>query len=403
MNISNFIAKRYLFAKKSRNIINLISFISFLGLLVSAASLIIILSGFNGIQKYVEDVYGKFAAELYIYPKAGNHIAETDLIFQNLKETKEILYFSKVIEETALLKFENKWVTCVIKGVDPRTYNISKWGENLLDGNGALQDIQLKKILLGYGVQNELQIPFNENYSNQIKVFSVSKREKLSLQNKESLNQNNLIFGGVYSINPELDYSSAIVSYEVANEVFERRKGANYIEIFLKEKENLSMIKSYLAENNPNLVFKTHEENNQLIYAANDTEKWMVLAVLVFVLILSSFTVIASITMLIIDKKKDIKSLIALGASSKTIKKIFFKEGLMISYFGSIGGLLIGALVCLMQIKFHLLKLENAAIDYWPVLIKTQDILMLLIILFSTGLISAYIPGKFLIRKLLSS
>ena len=224
MNISNFIARRYLFAKKSRNVINLISFISFLGLLVSAASLIIILSGFNGIQKYVEDVYGKFAAELYVYPKTGKYIEETALIFQNLKEAKEIHYFSKVIEETALLKFENKWVTCVIKGVDPKTYNIRNWGENLLEGNGILQKNDLKNILLGYGVQNELQIPFNENYSNQIKVFSVSKGAKLSLQNKQSLNQTHLTFGGVYTINPELDYSSAIVSYEVANEIFERKK-----------------------------------------------------------------------------------------------------------------------------------------------------------------------------------
>ena len=401
MNISNFIARRYLFAKKSRNIINLISFISFLGLLVSAASLIIILSGFNGIQKYVEDVYGKFAAELYVYPKNGKFIEETNDIYKNLKETKEIHYFSKVIEETALLKFENKWVTCIIKGVDPKTYNSKKWGENLLEGNGFLQEKNIRKILLGYGLQSELQIPFNENYNNQVKVFSVSKKEKLSLQNKQALNQTHLTFGGVYSINPELDHSSAIVSYEVANEIFERKKGANYIEIFLKENENLSRIKNKLSKNNSSLLFKTHEENNQLIYAANDTEKWMVLAVLIFVLILSSFTIVASITMLIIDKKKDIKSLIALGASPNTIKKIFFKEGLMISYFGSLGGLLIGALICSLQTKFHFLKLENAAIDYWPVLMKSKDVLMLLVILFLTGFISAYLPGKLLIRKLL--
>ena len=150
-------------------------------MIVVATSLIIILSGFNGIQKYVEDVYGKFAAELYVYPKTGKYIKETDLIFQNLKETNEIHYFSKVIEETALLKFENKWVTCVIKGVDSKTYNIKNWGENLLEGNAVLKENGLKKILLGYGVQNELQIPFNENLSNPIKVFSISKEKKLSL------------------------------------------------------------------------------------------------------------------------------------------------------------------------------------------------------------------------------
>ena len=161
--------------------------------------------------------------------------------------------------------------------------------------------------------------------------------------------------------------------------------------------------KKLLTAQNPDYIFKTHKENNQLIYAASDAEKWMVLAVLIFVLILSSFTVVASITMLIIDKKKDIKSLIALGCDPKTIKNIFFKEGLMISYLGSISGLIIGTIICLIQMKFHLLKLENAAIEYWPVMIKSQDLLLLIAILLFTGFVSAYLPGKILVNKLLKS
>ena len=256
---------------------------------------------------------------------------------------------------------------------------------------------------MGYGLQNELQIPYNENINNEIKIFSISNKKQLSIQNQSSLKKNNLIFGGVYSINPELDFSSAMVDYKAANQIFERQNGANYLEIFLKDNKNIFTIKKVLEAQNPDYIFKTHKENNQLIYAASDAEKWMVLAVLIFVLILSSFTVVSSITMLIIDKKKDIKSLIALGCNTKTIKNIFFKEGLMISYLGSISGLIIGTIVCFIQMKFHLLKLENAAIEYWPVLIKPQDLLLLLAILFITGLVAAYLPGKILINKLLKS
>ena len=304
MNVSSFIAKRYLFAKKSRNIINLISLISFIGILVSTASLVIILSGFNGIQKYVEDVYGKFAADLYVYPKTGKIIEESNDIFKVLKNNKEVEFFGKVIEETALLKFENKWATVSIKGVDERSYNKNKWGNNLLEGSGSFSKEGIPTILLGYGIQNELQIPYNTRFTNEIKIFSISKKQKLKVQNKQSLQQNNLIFGGVYSINPELDQSSAIVSYSTANKIFERDNSSNHIEIFMKNKKLLQQFKEELTMKNPNFLFKTHEENNQLIYAANDAEKWMVLAVLIFVLILSSFTVVASITMLIIVKKK---------------------------------------------------------------------------------------------------
>ena len=403
MNISNFISKRYLFAKKSRNIINLISLISLFGLLVSAASLVVILSGFNGIQKYVEDVYGKFSASIYIYPQSGKFFQESDSIFSKLELNNQVKYFSKIIEETAMLKFENKWVTATVKGIDTNTYNKKNWSSNLIEGNPELYIENYPKILLSYGIQNQLQIPYNENINNEIKIYSISNKKKLSIQNQSSLKKNNLIFGGVYTINPELDFSSAFVDYKAANLIFERQNGANYIEVFLKDDEEIFANKKLLTAQNPNYIFKTHKENNQLIYAASDAEKWMVLAVLIFVLILSSFTVVASITMLIIDKKKDIKSLIALGCNTKTIKNIFFKEGLMISYLGSISGLITGSIICLIQMKFHLLKLENAAIEYWPVLIKPNDILLLLTVLFITGFVSAYLPGKILVNKLLKS
>ena len=403
MNVSNFISKRYLFAKKSRNIINLISLISLFGLLVSAASLVVILSGFNGIQKYVEDVYGKFSASLYIYPQTGKFIQENDSIFLKLELNNKVKYYSKVIEETAMLKFENKWVTAKVRGIDTTTYNKLNWSSNLIEGDGKLYIENYPKILLGYGIQNELQIPYNENINNEIKIFSISNKKQLSIQNQSLLKKNNLIFGGVYTINPELDFSSAMVDYNTANLIFERQNGANYIEVFLKDNEEIFSAKKHLTTQNPDYIFKTHKENNQLIYAASDAEKWIVLAVLIFVLILSSFTVVASITMLIIDKKKDIKNLIALGCETKTIKNIFFKEGLMISYLGSLSGLIIGTIICLIQMKFHLLKLENAAIEYWPVLIKSQDILLLLAILFVTGFVSAYLPGKILVNKLLRS
>ena len=403
MNVSNFISKRYLFAKKSRNIINLISLISLFGLLVSAASLVVILSGFNGIQKYVEDVYGKFSASLYIYPKTGKFIQESDSIFSKLELNNKVKYYSKIIEETAMLKFENKWVTAKVRGIDTTTYSKLNWSSNLIEGDGKLYIENYPKILLGYGIQNELQIPYNENINNEIKIFSISNKKQLSIQNQSLLKKNNLIFGGVYTINPELDFSSAMVDYNTANLIFERQNGANYIEVFLKDNEEIFSAKKLLTIQNPDYIFKTHKENNQLIYAASDAEKWIVLAVLIFVLILSSFTVVASITMLIIDKKKDIKSLIALGCDTKTIKNIFFKEGLMISYLGSLSGLIIGTIICLIQMKFHLLKLENAAIEYWPVLIKFQDILLLLAILFVTGFVSAYLPGKILVNKLLRS
>ena len=403
MNVSTFIAKRYLFAKKSRNIINLISFISFFGLFVSAASLIIILSGFNGIQKYVEDMYGKHAADLYIKPIKGKTITNNHPIFQKIDSLKIIKYYSKVIEETALLKFEDRWVSARIKGIDSYVFQNEDWGNSIINGSSELFFRGLPTIVIGYGIQYQLQAPVDLNFLNEIKIYSLPRKKKISIQNNNAFNSRKLILAGVFNVNPDLDQTTALVDYSTANEIFEMNSNANYIEIFLEKPSEILSVKKKLEVYNKDLKISSHEDSNQLIYAANDAEKWMVLAVLIFILMLSSFTIIASITMLIIDKKKDIKTLVSIGCNYNTIRNIFFKEGLFISLLGSVSGLFIGLLVCWLQINFQLVKLENAAIDYWPVLIKIQDLLMLLFILFVCGLIAAYLPSKILMNRLIKS
>ena len=149
----------------------------------------------------------------------------------------------------------------------------------------------------------------------------------------------------------------------------------------------------------PHLIANSHEEKNKLIYAANDTEKWMVMAILIFVLLLSSFTITSSITMLIIDKKKDIFTLSSLGCNQNIIRNIFFKEGLLISLFGSLLGLLIGLFICYVQMEFKLIKLNEASLEYWPIVVKISDLFFLLSILTIVGLMSSYFPGRLLMKK----
>ena len=401
MNVSTFIAKRYLFSKKSRNIINLISFISFFGLFVSSAALIIILSGFNGIQQYVENMYGKHSADIFIKPLKGKTISNQDPIFETINHIPEIKYFNKTIEETVLLKFNDQWTSAILKGIDSSIYRKEKWNESIIDGQSSLYFRGLPIIILGYGIQNKLQAPIDFNFLNEIKVYSLDRNQKLSIQNKKILKSKPLIFGGVFTINPDLDETTALVDYSIAKEILEMENSSNYLEIYLMNSKDIGKVKKILSDFSNDFKISSHEENNQLIYAANDAEKWMVLAVLIFILLLSSFTIIASITMLIIDKKKDIKTLIAIGGSSNTIKNIFFKEGLFISSIGSLSGLIIGLIICFVQINFHLIKLENSAIEYWPVLIKLSDIIMLISILLIMGIIAAYLPSKILMRKLI--
>ena len=399
MNVSTFIAKRYLFSKKSRNIINIISIISFLGIFISASALVIILSAFNGIQEYVEDMYGRHAADMYIEPEKGKMISADDHLFSYLNEYKKNINYFKQIQETSMLKYDKRWVAATVIGLDSVLFQNQNWEHDLTQGKADLYFKSFPGIILGYGLQHQLQADLNQNFMSEISMYSVNKDQKISVQNQSVLRQNHFILTGVFSINPDIDGSTAIIDYSAANKIFNYKNGASTILIYAEKNDHIYEIKEDIKKQFPHLVTYSHEEKNKLIYAANDTEKWMVMAILIFVLLLSSFTITSSITMLIIDKKKDIFTLSSLGCNQYMIRNIFFKEGLLISLLGSLLGLLFGLFICYVQMEFKLITFSDASLEYWPIVIKAVDVLLLLSVLTIVGFVSSYLPGRLLMKK----
>ncbi len=399
MNVSTFIAKRYLFSKKSRNIINIISIISFLGIFISASALVIILSAFNGIQEYVEDMYGRHAADMYIEPEKGKMISADDHLFSYLNEYKKNINYFKQIQETSMLKYDKRWVAATVIGLDSVLFQNQNWEHDLTQGKADLYFKSFPGIILGYGLQHQLQADLNQNFMSEISMYSVNKDQKISVQNQSVLRQNHFILTGVFSINPDIDGSTAIIDYSAANKIFNYKNGASTILIYAEKNDHIYEIKENIKKQFPHLVTYSHEEKNKLIYAANDTEKWMVMAILIFVLLLSSFTITSSITMLIIDKKKDIFTLSSLGCNQYMIRNIFFKEGLLISLLGSLLGLLFGLFICYVQMEFKLITFSDASLEYWPIVIKAVDVLLLLSVLTIVGFVSSYLPGRLLMKK----
>ena len=399
MNVSTFIAKRYLFSKKSRNIINIISIISFLGIFISASALVIILSAFNGIQEYVEDMYGRHAADMYIEPEKGKMISADDHLFSYLNEYKKNINYFKQIQETSMLKYDKRWVAATVIGLDSVLFQNQNWEHDLTQGKADLYFKSFPAIILGYGLQHQLQADLNQNFMSEISMYSVNKDQKISVQNQSVLRQNHFILNGVFSVNPDIDGSTAIIDYSAANKIFNYKNGASTILIYAEKNDHIYEIKEDIKKQFPHLVTYSHEEKNKLIYAANDTEKWMVMAILIFVLLLSSFTITSSITMLIIDKKKDIFTLSSLGCNQYMIRNIFFKEGLLISLLGSLLGLLFGLFICYVQMEFKLITFSDASLEYWPIVIKAVDVLLLLSVLTIVGFVSSYLPGRLLMKK----
>ena len=400
VDLSNFIAKRYLLSKNSKSIINVISLISIVGVFVSSCAMVIVLSGFNGLENLVEKIYNQHEADLTISPVKGKTFYDSDSIIQKLTTIEQIGFTSKIIEEVAMIKHGEKWTTAIMKGAERSYSKITNLDSSIIDGNGDFYSTFVSGSIIGVGIQNQLQVSCDDRFDNTITVYGLLRNKKLSTQNKTFFNPKRISVRGVFNITPEFDNNYFIVSLDFARDLLDYTNELSAIEIGLKKEANLELVKKQIERLvGVDFQVKTKFEKNELLFKTNAAEKWMVFMILLFIFILSTFNIIASLTMLMFDKKRDISTLIALGATKKLIQSIFFKEGLYINLIGGMSGIILGAFICMAQYHFKLIQLENSIIDYWPVEVEATDLFYVLLVLLGIGIIASYLPTSFILRK----
>ena len=400
MDLSNFIAKRYLLSKNSKSIINVISLISIVGVFVSSCAMVIVLSGFNGLENLVEKIYNQHESDLTISPIKGKTFYDSDSIIQKLTTIEQIGFTSKIIEEVTMIKYGEKWTTAIMKGAERSYSKIANLDSSIIDGNGDFYSTFVSGSIIGVGIQNQLQVSCDDRFDNTITVYGLLRNKKLSTQNKNVFNPKRTSVRGVFNITPEFDNNYFIVSLDFARDILDYTNELSAIEIGIKKDANLELVKKQIERLvGEDFQVKTKFEKNELLFKTNAAEKWMVFMILLFIFILSTFNIIASLTMLMFDKKRDISTLIALGATKKLIQSIFFKEGLYINLIGGMSGIILGAFICMAQYNFKLIQLENSIIDYWPVEVEATDLFYVLLVLLGIGIIASYLPTSFILRK----
>ena len=400
VDLSNFIAKRYLLSKNSKSIINVISLISIVGVFVSSCAMVIVLSGFNGLENLVEKIYNQHESDLTISPIKGKTFYDSDSIIQKLTTIEQIGFTSKIIEEVTMIKHGEKWTTAIMKGAERSYSKITNLDSSIIDGNGDFYSTFVSGSIIGVGIQNQLQVSCDDRFDNTITVYGLLRNKKLSTQNKNVFNPKRISVRGVFNITPEFDNNYFIVSLDFARDLLDYTNELSAIEIGLKKEANLELVKKQIERLvGVDFQVKTKFEKNELLFKTNAAEKWMVFMILLFIFILSTFNIIASLTMLMFDKKRDISTLIALGATKKLIQSIFFKEGLYINLIGGMSGIILGAFICVAQYHFKLIKLKNSIIDYWPVEVEATDLFYVLLVLLGIGIIASYLPTSFILRK----
>ena len=403
MNFSFYIARRYLFSKKKRNLINLISAISVSGVAVGTMGLIIGLSGFNGFDSLIKSHFSSFDPDFRITINEGKSFLPNDEKFRQIRALPEVAFYTEVIEENALLRYDDRQVIGTVKGVGPDFEKMTGIDTMMTDGQFKLKDELYNYAVMGQRVAQLLSVGLHN--LNPVNIYVPQRGRGIALAPEANFNRMQILPSGFFSIQQELDSKYLIVPLDFARILFDMPEKVNAIEIQLQD----GVQGSKIQKNIQNIVgdgftVKNRYQQHDYLYKTMKSEKFAVYLILIMILIIASFNIIGSLTMLIIDKKEDISILKSMGANRQTIRNIFLFEGWSISILGAIAGTVIGLAVCQAQITFGLVKLQGGdsfIVDAYPMTIIPADVAMILLSVVVIGFLAAWFPVRQISDKLL--
>lgn len=404
MNFPFYIARRYLFSKKSHNAINIISMVSVCGVVVATIALVCALSVYNGFNDLVSTLFSSFDPELKITPRSGKVFDPTSLEIQQVKQLPEVVRFCDVLQENALVRYKERQSVAAIKGVDDNFEQLTRIDSVLVDGEFKLYDEVANYATLGIGLASSLGI--NAGFVSPLEIYAPKRDEKVNLSNPAtSFSLENAFIGAVFCINQQVyDEEYMIVPLSLARSLFRYDKEVSSIELKLADGADLSAVKKQMKEIlGENYQVHDRFEQQEASFKMMQIEKWMTFLILSFILGIALFNVVGSLSMLMIEKQNDVRTLRNMGADDRLIRRIFLFEGWMISGFGALIGVTVGLVLCLLQQELGLIKLGQTSgafiIDAYPVRVAAGDILTVFATVLTIGLLAAWYPVHYLGKK----
>lgn len=410
MSFPFYIARRYLFSKKSHNAINVISGVSVCGVTLATLALVCTLSVFNGFQDLVTTMFTAFDPEVKITAANGKVFDAQDERIQSLKELSEIEVFSESLEDNAMVQYKGRQTMVVIKGIEDN-FNQLTAIDSILYGRGdwvlhdevvdyAIPGIELVSIL-GTGIR----------FLDPLEVYAPKRGVKINVANPSTSFESSYLHssGLVFAVNQQkYDASYILTSLSFARDLFQYETEVSSIELKLVTDADLKKVKNEIRRilGNDFLVLDRYEQQADT-YRIMEVEKLISYVFLSFILLIACFNVIGSLSMLIIDKRNDVVTLRNLGADDQLISRVFLFEGYMITFFGALIGVGLGLLLCFIQQEFGLISLGSGSsagafvVDAYPVSVYAADVILVLITVLVTGFLSVFFPVRYLTRRLL--
>jgi lipoprotein-releasing system permease protein len=386
-----FIALRYLVAKKSNNIINWITGISVVVVSIVTCALIIILSAMNGLSESVMDLYSDFDPDLKITAAHGKRIHTPEISYEKIRGINGIEVLVESIEETVLLKYRDHQEVATLKGVTEEFEQMTKLEDNLVDGFYALKGNGKNMCVLGTDLALKLGVNIGLFEPIYAYVPKLSGGATFGGDFFKSAAANPV---GVFDITADFNAKYLLVNKEFAEKLLGLEKEVSSLEIGLVDGADVHEVKAELQKViGEDFVVKTRFEQNEFLFRSINAEKWITLLILSLIVVLAVFNVVGSLTILIIDKNKDIYVLQSMGASVKTLRTIFWLEGLLISFFGTLIGLILGLAACWLQDKYCYFGYgASGGIDCFPILVDYLDVLIVFAMVNGIAVLTSLVP-----------
>ena len=398
MNFSFFIAKRYFSTSKHKNFVHIISWVSLIAVAIGTAALIILLSVFNGFEDLILKMYNSFDPDIKITALKGK-VFNIDSISISHNEIIEKAY---VLEEKVLLKYNQKEFIATAKGVSNSYRNLTNFDDLLVNGSYIDTTKNTSTSVIGQGVAFYLSMGFG-NILDHLKIFIPNRSAKTLLNPYTAFTQASVLPVGIFSVHADLDRQYIITDLDFLQNLANRKNLISAIEIKVKNQNKVKEIKDYLNEKlGDDFEVKNRVQQQDFLYKILNTEKLAVFLILLLILIISTFNIIGSLTMLMIDKRNDILTFKSFGVTKKQIESIFFKKSMLTILSGLLLGLFLGLGFSLLQYKFGLISMGSGSfmVESYPVSIKVLDILYVIITVIVIGILASWYPVKILSKKI---
>lgn len=407
MDLSLYIAKRYLFSKKSHQVINIISWVAIAGIALATAAMVCTLSVFNGFQGVVAEQFTAFDPDIKVTAVQGKSFLTDNPNIEAAAKTEGIAVVSFSVEDKALVEYGGKQVMVTLKGVDNNFRQLTDI-EKVLHGNGEfiLQDSLNSYAVLGGKIVNELNCGLF--FTTPLEIYAPNRVGKINLtMPARNFKKGMLLSSGLAFIvnQPEYDGGYILTSNEFARKMFRRKPNeATSLEIKLTTGADVSEVKRNIETIlGSDYIIKDRYEQQDDIYKVMQIEKLISYIFLTFILLVACFNIVGSLSMLIIEKRENMETLRSMGADNSTVANIFIYEGIIISAIGAVSGIIAGIALCLAQLRFGFISMGNAesfVVNSYPVEIQTKDILTTFVTVLIVGITAVWLPVKMLTRKM---